>query len=290
MFLPPVCNKLIHKDQLSIMFVGGPNSRTDFHLDLGSEFFYQLKGEMWIATIQQGHRKVVQVSEGQVYLLPSRVPHSPQRPSAESLGLVVERRREACELDGLRWYSNFDVCDQVLYERYFHCGDLGRDLVPVVQAFKASQEFAQGVPKEDSVPKSPPFKVDGDTEVPEPFGLKAWLAAHAEELAKGADLNLFEGHPDGEVRVRVIGGPSSQTESFEYETFFYQLAGQASVSVAGRPLPVSLKEGSCFVVDSGTAYTATRGEGSVGLVVTQDPRGNKDSERAPKAAKVEASA
>jgi 3-hydroxyanthranilate 3,4-dioxygenase len=43
MFDPPVCNKLMHKDQLSIMFVGGPNRRKDFHLEDGSEFFFQLK-------------------------------------------------------------------------------------------------------------------------------------------------------------------------------------------------------------------------------------------------------
>ena len=42
-FDPPVCNKLMHKKQLSVMFVGGPNQRKDFHLDEGSEFFFQFK-------------------------------------------------------------------------------------------------------------------------------------------------------------------------------------------------------------------------------------------------------
>ena len=42
LFSPPVCNKLMHKVQLNVMFVGGPNQRTDFHLDLGSEFFFQV--------------------------------------------------------------------------------------------------------------------------------------------------------------------------------------------------------------------------------------------------------
>ena len=45
-----------------------------------------------------------------MFILPSRVPHSPQR-SADSLGLVIERRREEGEMDALRWYTDFQVCD-----------------------------------------------------------------------------------------------------------------------------------------------------------------------------------
>lgn len=36
LFAPPICNKLMHKEQITVMFVGGPNAREDFHLDLGS--------------------------------------------------------------------------------------------------------------------------------------------------------------------------------------------------------------------------------------------------------------
>merc|ERR1712150_245184 len=223
---------------------------------------------------QQGRRKLVEIREGQVFVLPSRIPHSPQRPEQDALGLVVERRREGSEIDGLRWYTNFDTCTELLYQRYFHCADLGRDLVPVVKAFKASEECATGVPKTDSIEKEP-WPVDSDTDVPDPFDLKTWLEEHKSELAKGADLNLFEGHPDGEFSVRVVGGPGSQSASFEYETFFYQLTGEASLDVAGFKEAVDLKEGSCFVVDAGTHYTARRKEGSIGLVVTQHPLGNK---------------
>ena len=44
-FSPPVCNKLMYRDQLTVMFVGGPNNRKDFHLDEGSEFFWQARVE-----------------------------------------------------------------------------------------------------------------------------------------------------------------------------------------------------------------------------------------------------
>ena len=42
-FAPPVCNKLMHKKQLTVMYVGGPNQREDFHIEEGSEFFFQMK-------------------------------------------------------------------------------------------------------------------------------------------------------------------------------------------------------------------------------------------------------
>ena len=52
--------------------------------------------------------------------------------------MVVERQRYEDEPpDGLRYYTDFERCDTVLWERYFHCYDLGRDLVPVVKEFKA---------------------------------------------------------------------------------------------------------------------------------------------------------
>ena len=70
--------------------------------------------------------------------------HSPQR-SADSFGIVIERERAAHELDGLRWYTDFARCETVLWEKYFHCADLGRDLVPVVEAFKASDEDMERV-------------------------------------------------------------------------------------------------------------------------------------------------
>jgi 3-hydroxyanthranilate 3,4-dioxygenase len=275
-FSPPVCNKLMHKDQLTVMFVGGPNTRTDFHLDEGSEFFYQMRGNMELPIIEQGKRKLVHIREGQVFLLPSRVPHSPQRPEGGSLGLVVERRRyEATESDGLRWYVNFDECKEVLYERHFYCDDLGRDLVPVIKRFQDSDAYRSGRPQPDSIPVDTYFSQDLTTKVPDPFYLQDWLQENEAKLSRGAELNLFEGHPDGEFNVKVIGGSSTQSASWEHETFFYQLKGDIVLQAGGKSDGVTIPQDGCFVVDSGVPYTVTRPEGSLGLVVTNDPMGNK---------------
>jgi 3-hydroxyanthranilate 3,4-dioxygenase len=77
-FKPPVCNKLMHNSQLIIMFVGGPNSREDYHIEEGEELFYQVKGQMCVKIIENGQHKDVVINEGELFLLPARVPHSPQ--------------------------------------------------------------------------------------------------------------------------------------------------------------------------------------------------------------------
>ncbi len=110
---PPVGNKLLFEDsEFIVMAVGGPNSRKDFHHDPGAEFFFQLEGDMVLRTIQAGRIADVPIRAGEVFLLPSEVPHSPQRP-AGSVGIVVERRRGDNEMDGFSWYC--ENCGHCLY-------------------------------------------------------------------------------------------------------------------------------------------------------------------------------
>ncbi|EOD11614.1 hypothetical protein EMIHUDRAFT_214467 [Emiliania huxleyi CCMP1516] len=280
-------NKLLHRDQLSVMFVGGPNRREDFHLEEGSEFFFQLRGDMELPTLQAGRRELVRIREGEVYLLPSRIPHSPQRPDAGSIGLVVERRRSERELDGLRFYTDFEACDAVLWEQYFHCSDLGKDLAPVLAAFRESEEAATRRPSATSVLASPPLKQDVATVVPPPFRrlaasgmrLDEWLEERSALLDAGATLPLFgESHPDKEFGIFVAGGPVEHNAAWRHETWLLQLRGEARVSLRGGE-EATLSEGSCLVVPAKTEYTVRREAGSRGLVVTNDPNGNKVNAR-----------
>ena len=109
-----VCNQQVFEDNdFIVMIVGGPNSRQDYHVDEGPELFYQLEGSMLLQTIQDGGRVDVTIGEGEMLLLPPRVPHSPQR-FADTVGLVVERARLPHELDGFMWFC--ESCDHKLYE------------------------------------------------------------------------------------------------------------------------------------------------------------------------------
>lgn len=135
---PPVCNQQVfEEDDFIVMVVGGPNNRSDYHYDEGPEFFYQLEGEMMLRTIQDGKRVDIRIGEGDILLLPPKVPHSPQR-FAGSIGLVVERKRLAGELDGFLWYC--EKCDNKLYEEYLHVTDIVGQLPPVFERFYGSEE------------------------------------------------------------------------------------------------------------------------------------------------------
>jgi 3-hydroxyanthranilate 3,4-dioxygenase len=113
---PPVGNKLVFTDsEFIIMVVGGPNSRKDFHVDPGEEFFYQLEGGITLATVQDGKRVDIPINEGEIFLLPPNMPHSPRRP-ANTVGLVIERTRRPGERDGFQWYC--ESCGHKLYEEF----------------------------------------------------------------------------------------------------------------------------------------------------------------------------
>jgi 3-hydroxyanthranilate 3,4-dioxygenase len=130
---PPVCNKLIFEDaEFIVMAVGGPNSRQDYHVDPGEEFFYQLEGDMLLKTVQDGSFVDIPIREGEVFLLPPEVPHSPQR-FAGTVGLVIERPRLPAEQDGFVWFC--EACGGLLYEEYFHLEDIETQLPPVFDRF-----------------------------------------------------------------------------------------------------------------------------------------------------------
>jgi 3-hydroxyanthranilate 3,4-dioxygenase len=132
---PPVGNKCIVDGDFIVMIVGGPNARTDYHHDEGPEFFYQLEGEMVLKVQDDSGARDIPIRAGELFYLPPRVPHSPQRMPG-SVGLVIERRRLANEQDGLLWFC--EHCNHKLYEEYFVLDSIERDFPPVFDRFYGS--------------------------------------------------------------------------------------------------------------------------------------------------------
>ena len=101
---------------------------------------------MCLNIIEKGKPKAVTIKEGQIFLLPRKIPHSPQR-FKNTTGLVIERERRLHELDCLRYYCEHDdLSNNILYERWFHCDDLGSQLAPIIKEYFASEEYKTGRP------------------------------------------------------------------------------------------------------------------------------------------------
>jgi 3-hydroxyanthranilate 3,4-dioxygenase len=133
---PPVGNKLLFADgTFIVMAVGGPNSRKDFHHDPSDELFFQVEGDIVLKTVQDGRLTDVPIREGEMYLLPAEVPHSPQRP-AGSVGIVVERRRGPQELDGFSWYC--ENCGNLLFMERVPVSNIETQLPQIFSRFYSS--------------------------------------------------------------------------------------------------------------------------------------------------------
>lgn len=139
MLKPPVGNQQIYKgnDDYIVMIVGGPNSRKDYHYNEGEELFYQLEGDIIVRIQEGGKPRDISIKAGDMFLLPSKVPHSPQRP-AGSVGLVIERYRKPEEKDGFQWYC--ENCNNLLYEEYFYLKDIVTQLPGIMKNFYDSEE------------------------------------------------------------------------------------------------------------------------------------------------------
>src|SRR3954469_12108236 len=87
LYKPPVGNRQIWEDrEFMVTVVGGPNARKDYHTNQGEEVFYQLEGAMTLKVLDDGKFEDIKIGEGDIFLLPAGIPHSPQRP-AGTVGL-----------------------------------------------------------------------------------------------------------------------------------------------------------------------------------------------------------
>ncbi|WP_020520950.1 3-hydroxyanthranilate 3,4-dioxygenase [Catelliglobosispora koreensis] len=132
---PPVGNKQMFPtgDDFIVMIVGGPNARTDYHVDPYEEYFYQIKGNMHVKVMTPDGPQDVHINEGSMWVLPRNTPHSPQRPEAGSVGLVVERVRAEGTLEKFQWYC--PECNALVHEVELQVRSIVDDLPPLFQAF-----------------------------------------------------------------------------------------------------------------------------------------------------------
>lgn len=138
---PPVGNKCVWSDDdFIIMVVGGPNARKDYHVNETGEFFYQIEGDIILGVIppETGKPEEIIIREGEMFLLPALVPHSPRRP-ANTIGLVIEHARKEGMIDKLQWYS--DDTHELVHEAEFKLENIDHDLKRIMGEFWSDEKL-----------------------------------------------------------------------------------------------------------------------------------------------------
>lgn len=138
---PPVGNAQVWEDgDMMVTVVGGPNQRSDYHDDPIEEFFYQLRGDIFLRVMDEPGKppRDIPIKEGDVFLLPKHVRHSPQR-SEGSIGLVIEMQRPEGAVDGIEWYC--PKCHHLVHRAELDLESIVRDLPPVFERFYSNPEL-----------------------------------------------------------------------------------------------------------------------------------------------------
>ena len=139
---PPVGNQCIYKhaENFIVMVVGGPNARKDYHFNESEELYYQVEGNIVLKIIDEGKPKDIPINEGDMFLLPPKTPHSPQRP-ANTVGLVIEKIREdeEDEKDAFMWFC--ENCGNLLYEETVFVSDIVKQLPPIMERFYSNEDL-----------------------------------------------------------------------------------------------------------------------------------------------------
>ncbi|CAB3398792.1 unnamed protein product [Caenorhabditis bovis] len=214
-FHPPVCNKCMFSDQLKVFYVGGPNQRLDFHLEEGEEFFFQRKGDMVLKVIEKGTIRDLVIKQGEMFMLPARVEHSPQR-FANTMGLVVERERKNTEFDCVRFVVGSS--NVTLFERWFHLNDVVKDLPPLIKEFYNSAEFKTGKPGKGTFAVNAPYEAKW-IDLPAPVNRKEFIYDHISDLKNGP-VKIY-GPPEYKTEVMLLGEGSYDLESGSVELLIW---------------------------------------------------------------------
>ena len=140
-FNPPFrTNKLLvqHKDFL-VMMLRGPNTRLDFHIEPGDEFFYQVEGDMELHLKPASERReIVTIKHGEIFVCPGGLPHSPRR-FENTWGLVIERKRRPGEKEEFAWFC--EKCDELVLSRAMDPNDIPSQVTAVYQEFNQNEKL-----------------------------------------------------------------------------------------------------------------------------------------------------
>src|SRR3546814_8186992 len=100
-----------------------------------------MRGNAYLGLWIDGAYERIDLKEGDIFLMPPHVRHSPQRPETNSACLVIERQRPVGKIDGFEWYcEGDDGCGHLVHRVELQLQSIVKDLPPLFNAFYERSE------------------------------------------------------------------------------------------------------------------------------------------------------
>ena len=97
-----------------------------------------MEGDIILKIINNDKQEDVKIKEGEIYLLPPKVYHSPQR-FENTIGLVIESKRPQEAKDSLAWFC--EKCNNKLFEKEFKLKNIEIDLPIIFNDFYSNKKL-----------------------------------------------------------------------------------------------------------------------------------------------------
>jgi 3-hydroxyanthranilate 3,4-dioxygenase len=91
-----------------------------------------------VRIVEDGKIVEIPINEGDIFLLPAEIPHSPQR-GPNTIGLVIEKKRDPDEKDGFMWFC--ENCEEKLHEEFLNVSDIVAQLPPIMKKFYSDEQM-----------------------------------------------------------------------------------------------------------------------------------------------------
>ena len=136
---PPVNNQMMYAgDDFIVMVVGGPEPADRLPRRPVRGVVLPGQREHARQRLEDGRPAPCTSARARSGCCRGTLPHSPQRPEAGSIGIVIERIREEGTLEKFQWYC--PNCNALVHEVELQVRDIVEDLPPVFEAFYGDEQ------------------------------------------------------------------------------------------------------------------------------------------------------